>query len=249
MKVIKVELDKDRILSMPELEHTFFFALGHVANEINATTKMMYWAANAPNKNDVDQHGNFTLTLYLTRILAGQLNEAWEFFRKSFFRSTLSRDYEPRLDSENSERLQKLKRYFNSTNHCKRIRNHFAFHFSASDIKDTLPNVGDDLLIYLEQGDAPNNLFYCSEVILAHALLNLLYGDPNYNHFDSLVEELFEIALYFVQISDGLMEAIIAKNGIEMKVKNPEIVKFEKLVPFEKINIPWFSDTTKTSTK
>ncbi len=249
MKVIKVELDKDRILSMPELEHTFFLALGHVANEINATTKMMYWAANAPNKKDVDQHGNFTLTLYLTRILAGQLNEAWEFFQKSFFGSTLSRDYEPRLDKENSEKLQKIKRYFSSTNHCNQIRNHFAFHFSASDIKGTLPTVDDDLLIYLERESAPNNLFYCSEVILAHALLKLLYGDTNFAHFDRLVEELFDIALHFVQVSDGLMEAIIVQNDIEMRANNPEVVKFVGLEPFEKISIPWFSDTTQTLTK
>ena len=244
MKVIKVELERDRILSMPEIEHTFFLALGHVANEINAITKMMYWASNTAGQNEVNQHGSFALTLYFTRLLAGQLNEAWEFFQKNFFGSTLARDYEPQLDSECGGKLQYLKRYFSSSNRCHQIRNHFAFHYSAADIGGTLPKVDDKLLIYLERGSAPNNLFYCSEVIMAHALLDLLYGDSTESNFDRLVDELFDIALHFVQVSDCLMEAIILKNGIEMRKTNPEVVKFESIMPFRSISIPWFTDTS-----
>jgi len=244
MKVIRVEIGKNELLSIPELDYTFFLALGHVSNEINAITKMMYWAANTPIHNEAEDHGRFSTTLFLTRLLAGQLNEAWEFLQKSFFGTALSREYEPLLDGESANDLKSLKRYFSSRNTCNQIRNHLAFHYSADEIKGTLPNVDDKLLIYLERESVPNNLFYSSEILIAHALLQLLKHDGHEPTFDSIVEELFDVALWFAHVSDGLMEAIIKKNGKELRTTQPEEVHFDEIQPFQNIIIPWFTDAT-----
>lgn len=244
MKVIKVEIGKDKLLSIPELDFTFFLALGHVSNEINATTKMMFWATNTPIHNEAEDHGRFSTNLFLMRLLAGQLNEAWEFLQKSFFGTTLSRDYEVLLDEESSNDLKSLKRYFSSRNSCNQIRNHFAFHYSTAEIKGILPNVDDKLLVYLERESVPNNLFYASEILIAHALLELLKRDGRELTFDKIVEELFNVALWFAHVSDGLMDAIIRKNGKELRIAQPERVNFSELQSFQNIILPWFTDVT-----
>jgi hypothetical protein len=61
MKVIRVEIGKYKLQDIPKDEYTFFLALGHAVDEINAITKMMYWAANTntPTKNDPEDHGRF----------------------------------------------------------------------------------------------------------------------------------------------------------------------------------------------
>ncbi len=249
MKVLRGELRKDKLLSIPEIEYTFFLALGHVSNEINATKKMLYWAANTPIHNEGDDHGRFTLMLFLTRLLAGQLNEAWEFLQKSYLKTTLGRDYADQLDAESTDDLKSIRRYFSSRNNCNQIRNHFAFHYSAAEISGILPSVNDKLLIYLERESVPNNLFFCSEVLIAHALLDLLGRDAGPLTMEDIVGELFDVALWFAHVSDGLMDAIIKKNGKEPRAGPSEEMHFAELEPFQSIRIPWFTDTTEVVNK
>ncbi|MEN4040828.1 MAG: hypothetical protein ROW52_11995 [Anaerolineaceae bacterium] len=96
----------------------------------------------------------------------------------------------------------------------------------------------------MDRESAPNNLFYCSEILIAHALLKTLSRDNYEVAFDNLVDELFKVALWFVRVSDGLMEAIIMKNEKELRTIDPEEVHFDKIEPFQSIIIPWFTNTT-----
>ncbi|MEN4040827.1 MAG: hypothetical protein ROW52_12000 [Anaerolineaceae bacterium] len=68
MKIIKVEIGKDQLLSIPELEYTFFLSLGHIVNEINAVTKMMYWASITPTYHEADENGRFDFVRIITAI-------------------------------------------------------------------------------------------------------------------------------------------------------------------------------------
>jgi len=63
MKIVSVELSKPKLLGMLDGERSFFFGLGHIANEINAVTKVLYWAAGAPGRNDAETHGRLTFLL------------------------------------------------------------------------------------------------------------------------------------------------------------------------------------------
>ena len=244
MKVIRVELGKGQLLAMPEPERAFFLTLGHILNELNALTRMMYWAAGTPAKeNSPEDHGRFAVVLLLVRLLAGKLNEAWEFFQRSFFGAGLSKRYEPQLDDMAESALGLLKRYFGSRNHVHVIRNDFAFHYSPQEISAVLPKVEDRLPVYLEREVVPNNLFYSSEMLLAQALLEAIMDENDTDPYDSLVKELFDVSAWFAQASDGLLEAILMNHG-ELRISGPEEVQFEALENFQDVTIPWFTDTS-----
>jgi hypothetical protein len=244
MKVIRVQIEKDKLLSIPDVESTFFLALGHVANEINAITKMLYWAANTPAENDAEDHGRFTMMLLLILVLAGKLNESWELFNKSFFGTGLSRDYEPELDRKAATALQSLKSYFGSRNAANQIRNKFAFHYSPKDVGVVLPDIDEPLILYMDRESMPNNLFYFAETLLAQALLQFLEENVAKTSFDDLVKDFFDVSFWFNKVSDDLMDAIIRKSGEEFRVAGPEEVHFKALHDFSDIILPWFTDTS-----
>ena len=174
MDLTKVELDKEKLLSLTVPERTFFLALGHLSNELNASPKLLYWAANAPLDHEVHEAGQYSLMLMLIQLLAGKLNEGWRLFENFFFGSKLSIIYHPLLDDESSEALNNLRRYFGSTNSANIIRNTFSFHYSPEQVSDFLPHVEKELIAYMNSEAAPNNLFQFSETVLSDVLLNCL---------------------------------------------------------------------------
>ncbi len=251
MRLIKVELDKKKLLAIPESEATFFLSLGHICNEINAATKLLYWSGNLKPEGEADEHGQFALSLYLTRVLAGHLNEAWEFLRKDYFSPSdssttpLAKEYAPLLDGEAAAEMDVLKSYFGPANNlCRQIRNAIAFHFSAADIAGLLPLVQGKLIAYLERDVAPNNLFHCSELLVSEALVKIMNSSSRNLTYDALCDELFRVAARFVRVSDGLMDVVIKKYDLRVDNSPPQEVRFENIRPFKSIDIPWFSDTS-----
>lgn len=244
MKVVDVQLQKGNLLTVPDRERTLFLALGHAGNEINAIAKMLYWAANAPARNDAEDHGRLTMLLLLTRLLAGKLSESWELLRTKFFGVALSRDYEPKLDDRAATALKRLKTYFGKENASKQIRNHFAFHYSPDEVAAVLSDVDEELHLYMEREAAPNNLFAFSEVLLSKALLELLQQGEKIMSLDDLVDELVEVAAWLAQLADSLMFAIIDAHGEELSSGEAQEVRFEDLPDFQSVTLPWFTDTS-----
>jgi hypothetical protein len=107
-----------------------------------------------------------------------------------------------------------------------------------------LPNVTDELHVFLQRDAAPNNLFAFSETLLGRALLTLLKSIGNYDSLDKLVGELFDVGVWFVQITDALMFAIGDDSGLELRLKDPVEVQFEELPALQSVAISWFSDTS-----
>jgi hypothetical protein len=243
MKVVHVQLSKEKLLTLHTLESTFFIALGHMLNELNSFTKFLYWSANAPVRNNAEDQGKFATMLILIQILAGKLNASWELFQGSFFGSGLSHDYEPELDVKASEALQSLKRYFGRRNAVNLIRNYFAFHYSPNKVGESLPDVTEPLEMFMERESAPNNLFSFSETVLSHALLKFLEDNGMSMTFDDIVKEFFGASLWFSEVSDGLMDAIIRKGEVEFRSAEPKEVKFRRVKNFHKMSIPWFAET------
>lgn len=249
MKVIRVELDKNKLLALPQSEATFFLSLGHVCNEINAVTKLLFWSSNYKTEGEAEEHGQFALSLYLTRVLAGHLYEAWEFLRKDYFSASdssttpIAKVYAPLLDPEATADMDVLKSYFDQANNlCRQVRNRIAFHFSATDITGLLPLVQEKLIAYMEREVAPNNLFHYSELLVAEALEQIMVEASRTLTYGALYDELFRVAARFVRVSDGLMEALVKKHDLRVDGVQPQEVKFQNIRPFSSIDIPWFSN-------
>ena len=245
MRIIDVQLNKDRLLAISDKERTLFLAFGHVANELNALTKMLYWSGSAPIRNDAEARGQNTISLFLIRLLAGKLNESWELVRTNFFGNALSRTYAPKLDDKGLKALESLKQYFSKNNVVHEIRNNFAFHYSPAETAAVLSDVDEELHVYMQKDIVPNNLFAFSEAVLAKALLVLLKKMGMSNSLEDLLGELLEIAARFAELIDSIMFAIINQHGKELRMGSPQDVHFDQLQDFQSVTLPWFTDTSK----
>ncbi len=246
MELTKVRLDRDKLLALSEDEYTFFVALGHHSNEVNAITKLIYWSADNEDGGGPEGDGRHTILQILLRLLAGKLHEGWRLFEKAFFGPGLSKTYDPKLDTESSQALGELKRYFGAKNAAEVIRNGFAFHHSPSQVAAVLPTVSDPLLLYMDGKSAPNTFFYFSEVLMDQAIINALDDEGIQRDFEELVSEFFKVSLWFAQAADGVMNAIIEESGQELRAEDPEQVVIVDPPEFGEIAIPWFADVTRT---
>ena len=244
MSVIRVEVNKDKFASLPAAEQTLFLGVAHLYNEVNATTKLLYWAATTPTGTEAQDHGRLSLLLMLIQLLAGKLNEGWELFTKAYFGSVLSREFEPALDASGREALQYLKRYFGKANEVNVIRNKFAFHYTPHELETVLPHVTEPLYAYMEADLAPNNLFFFSEAMTAQALVRVLSSEVRTRSFEELVETLFEVAASFAIASDAIMDAILTKSGHDLRVGQPVEVVLSGPLDFRAVPVPWFTDTS-----
>ncbi len=59
MILTKVTLDRNQLKALREPDKTFFISIGHMANEVNIITKLMYWVSNSDPDNDAEQSGQF----------------------------------------------------------------------------------------------------------------------------------------------------------------------------------------------
>lgn len=244
MKVIDVHLDQSKLLLIPENERTLYFSLGHAANEVNALAKLLYWASNGLARNEAEQRGCEALELLFIQLLAGKLHESWILLDRKYFGAKLSKKYYNKLDNPTKEFLKKLKKYLGPEKACDKIRNQFAFHYSPDELAATLEATTGELHAYLQRDAAPNNLFAFSETLLTQALLASLKSIGDYDSLEKLVDELFDVGVWFIQVADALMFAIGDDCGIELRLKNPVEVQFEELPEFNSVAIPWFSNTS-----
>ncbi len=252
MNVIAVRLNKDKLITLPDAERVFFIGLGHISNEINAITKMLYWSAGTPQRNNAEINGQRFLTLFLMKILSGKLFESWNLFQKLFFGSGISKDYDPELEGEPKEALEKLKKYFGKDNSISTIRNNFGFHYSPKEVDEMLLKIDGNFDLYMERENFQNNLFFFSELLEEGALIDAIGFEIQDGDMDGILVnlsgELFDVGIWFLIASDGLMDLIIGKFGEEIREGEPTNIEFDSMQSFNKVYLPWFTQVTESDT-
>lgn len=241
MNITKVNISKDKFLLLSEDTQKFFLYLGHISNEINLFSKLLFWSG-MDKTDETESNGQDSQIWMLLQILAGKLYEAWELYRNVFYGCKISQLLASNLDSAVREDLTNLKKYFTKNNNSiKRIRNHFAFHYSHKSIDPILPE-GTSYSLYLQE-DVRNELFYFSEEILINSLMTTLELVNSIDSRKALVSEVLNIAALFSNLTDGLMTAIVKQNGIDGSING---IHIENLYSFNEIFIPWFTNTDKS---
>jgi hypothetical protein len=94
---------------MPERERTFFLGIGHTADEVSVLLKVLLWASYSSEEHELMKIAHTSQATIFAKLLAGKLCEAWKFIDKSFFKSSLSKDWEPRLLDDGRDALHHLK--------------------------------------------------------------------------------------------------------------------------------------------
>jgi hypothetical protein len=116
--------------------------LGQLANDINLLQKQLIFAVNGFGVGSEPEHqASVAQAMLAQRLLAGRLNEAYEFIRTAECHAA-TRDYEASLPDEWRAARKSLNAYFGADNLIRRLRNKLAFHFDVKATReayDTVP--------------------------------------------------------------------------------------------------------------
>jgi hypothetical protein len=195
MHVNLLTMDRARLSGVPEVERTFVFGIGHIANEVNVLQKLLYWTAPSEDEDPQSKKAHSTQALTIAKVLSGKLAEGWQFLEKAFFATKLSATYEPKLEAEGAAALSNLKRYFGRKNLVVDIRNKLAFHYSAEHMRsgfELVPSSEDWSILVAESSG--NTLYYAADLVANYALLHLVQPSDPWNGLDKLLHELIPVS-------------------------------------------------------
>ena len=148
--------------------------LGQLANDINLLQKQLIFAINGFHVGSEPEHqASVAQAMLAERLLAGRLNEAYEFTRSARCHAA-TRDYEADLPDEWRVARKSLNTYFGADNLIRRVRNKLAFHSDVTTTReayDTVPPA-EPMVDYvtLHQG---NCLWGSSDVLMGFAMISL----------------------------------------------------------------------------
>jgi hypothetical protein len=237
------KIDKTALLNAPKEERVLFFGLAHMANEIKAYEKLYLWSSQTFDEGEGWAEGKLTMSLMLTKALAGKLYEGYQMFERDYLNTNLFSTYNPSLPEEIKNAIEKLKIYFQSDNLIELTRNQFAFHYSPKKMDRVLKNLPEDLKIYIETNGNANNLYYFAELLANYALLFEIDSNDWQAAFRKLRENLSEIVQLFSAICDGLMMKFMGLRIEDFWQDYATEVKLEGMRSFTEIQLPWFTDT------
>ena len=247
-KIFNAKLNKDLLRSIDETERAFIFAMVHFSNEMNALNKLLLWTSIKPSPNRVENLGRLTFQFMFMRYFAGKLFEGYQLLSKSYQGSSLSKEYTPNLSEEAKSALKNINSYFSKENIIYKIRNTLAFHYDPKTLDNGFLDSPDDFDVFLEKDGSANSLFYFGEVVAGRALISEggdLSSGTN-NPFENLVKEVFKVARWFTKVTSEIFVLFVNKYSDKIWEKEPVELELQGLISILDIQIPWFTDLSKT---
>lgn len=213
MKIRRIHLPKDAVAKMAAPDRNFLLLAGHMQNEINSVHKVFAWclhSGGSQSDSSIENLANGAQAMIYARVLTGKLCEAWEEVRKAWFGSKLSKRLEPKLHPVAREANAKLKAYFSRSNTIYRVRNSFAFHYSATEISASWEPVANDLTFeVILGGTIGNNLYLGSELAANAALLKAIDPANPEQGLRIFFDEVQSTAANFTDFLEGAIMAIL----------------------------------------
>ena len=213
MKIRRIQLLRSEIAAMPAQERNFLLLAGHMQNEINSINKIFAWCINSkqlPIDSEVESLANGAQAMIYARILAGKLLEARNTLEVDWFKTKLSQKLEPKLHPVALEAINKIKTYFNKKNAIYRIRNNYAFHYSASKVGEKWKSVADDATFeIILSGTFGSNLHLGAELAVNSAIFEDIDATNREEGARIFLDEVQSIAHNFNDFLDGAIMTII----------------------------------------
>lgn len=160
MKFTTLEITEKDFNKIDENEKIFYVFAGHVCNEITILEKLLFLSTTFNNADENLDAVKASQSLLISRLTAGKLYEGWELL-KSFFNidiySKLPKypiSIDADLSAEGKSEFDKLKTYFKRDGLFDILRNQFAFHYMAGNLKKQFPDI-DKLRILVTEKDEP----------------------------------------------------------------------------------------------
>ena len=152
------------------------------------------------------------------------------------------KDYVPALDDKGREALDNIKRYFTGSNNVSIIRNNFAFHYSPEELDSVLPNIPEELEIYVSSMGSANTLYYFAEALANRSILKNMNEHDDFTAYKKLHIELPKVANWFIVLAELLIVEFISRYEDGIWDGFADEVHFDKLPSIKDIKIPWFTD-------
>lgn len=244
LKIRRIPLTKDLLMKMGTSDRSFFLLAGHMQNELNSLHKIFAWCLTAEPSNSssaIEGLANGVQAQIYARLLAGKLLEAWSAVRAAFFGTKISHRLEAKLHPHAQDGLRKIKDYFNKPTIIYRVRNDFAFHYSAEEFdahwNKPTDEPGFELIL---GGTVGNNLHLASELVVNFALMNSINPADRSGAMKTFFEEVQSLATSFTVFLEGAIIAIIEEAaGSPLASQGYE----EEIAPrkdFKDVAIPYF---------
>lgn len=194
-------------------DRDFLLLAGHMQNEINSIHKVFAWclhSGESRSDSSIESLANGAQAMIYARILTGKLCEAWEAVCKAWFGTKLSKRLEPKLHPVAREANTKLKAYFGQSNTIYRVRNSFAFHYSATEVGASWESVADDLTFeVILGGTVGNNLYLGAELAANAALLKAIDPVSPEQGLRVFFDEVQSTASNFTDFLEGAIMVIL----------------------------------------
>ena len=229
---------------MAASDRDFLLLAGHMLNEINSVHRVFascIHGGSASSDSSIESLANGAQAMIYARILTGKLYEAWEVLGKAWFGTKLSQRLEPKLHPVAREANTKLKAYFSRQNTIYRVRNSFAFHYSATEVGASWESVADDLTFEVVLGGTVgNNLYLGAELAANAALLKAIDPDNPEQGLRVFFDEVQSTAANFTDFLEGAIMVILEDMfGADIGQLGREEDIFPALA-YAQIKVPYF---------
>ncbi|MEO3715925.1 hypothetical protein [Roseateles flavus] len=210
MKLRQICLPAEAFLKIPDAERALLVALGHALNEFNIFNRLLIASSHFDDEPVQVAYAQSIQMYSITRVLVGKILEAWNAIDVGFFRSKLSKKYVSRLNDDQAQSLDRLKKYFSKRNAIADIRNGLAFHFSIESA-GTAPKEEmneHDLSLYI--GESRGNCLYpFSETIFNTELMRITNCATMREAFAKVIDEVNAVDKPLHEFAEGVMALIL----------------------------------------
>lgn len=242
MQLRRIRLPRAALQQMVAAERAFLFLAGHMQNELTSLHKVFAWCLSNPAPtSSAESLANGVHAQLYARLLAGKLLEAWNVLGTAFFGTKISQRIEPSMHTLAQQALAKLKNYFNTSNVIYRVRNTFAFHYSAEEFERHWEEVADGLNFeVILGGTVGNNLNLAAELVVNTAVLASIGQNNESDALQTLLDDVQSTASRFTTFLEGAILVLL-----ESALRSPlaQHGTTETIAPrfgFDDVSVPYF---------
>jgi hypothetical protein len=213
-------------------ERVFFTQMLHFLNQLWILQKTGLISANRLTElKGIVLGAQVAQSLFLLKLQAGVLYEAWRSIEQSYYR--LDNEHGYGIPQESQDALASLKRYFgNSLNLVKTIRHKHAFHYDNERIAEGIDSVpsDDDLEIHVAHDGGS---FFCelAEAMANESLLTFAASGDRRAALDHIVQEvLLDVSGWVMDFAHGFCATMCDRLGASSReAELPDVASLSEL--------------------
>ncbi len=225
MELLKFEIPKSKLLSVPKNEQVFFVQAGNLLNDLSMLQKLSIFTTNTEDTNKTVRTAQNLQALCLIRIQAGKLDEGWQLLHKNYFGAVLSEKYDRMLSQSEKQCLDNIKKYFNNNRNLISLVRDYTFHYftlseQISQLIDDAP-ISEIFEVFMSDYFG-NCVFSMSNVLTTFAILKSTGITNTEEAMRKLLRDVNEVTQWFGHFLGGCL-LIFVKEHLGLKSTKVDI--------------------------